>query len=161
MSWIKRIFSKDTSENAIPKVVKMEQLVYPPKIILATAKALEGNIELGRYLLENGYEELFYFVQAAHLKEEARKWLMNNGFPHLMALLNAAEGNESALTWLKVHQFDLFLHIAQAVEEEMDSFEWLKLNSTEDLFYFTLSLKKVKDNIEFNHNDMYSFGKDY
>lgn len=161
MSWLKRIFSKDSDPKILQiSKVKVHQLDYPPKIILATCKALQGHVELGRYLLDNGYEELFYMTQAALLKEEARTWLMKNGYPHLLAMINAAEGNESALKWLQVHGFEILAHIADAVEGEMESFEWLKANATEDIFIFTVTLKKVKDEIEYNHNDVHSFGKD-
>lgn len=163
MSWFKRIFGKDTEPQSVRKqvaVVPMKNLDYPPKIVLAWSKAIEGNTDLGAYLLNNGYPELFYATQAILLKPEAREWLMNNGYPHLMAMINAAEGNESALNWLKVHQFDILYHIAEAVEGQMDSFAWLKANATEDLFLLARTIKSVKDDIEFNHNDIHSFGKD-
>jgi len=163
MSWFKRIFGKDplpqkpVTEKAN---IAFAELNYPPKILLAWCKALEGNTELARFLLDNGYEELFYTTQAIFLKQEARNWLMDNGYPHLLAMVNASEGNESALHWLNVHHFDVLYHVANAVEGEMPSFEWLRAHTNEIVFLLTTTIKKVKDEIEFNHNDMYSFGKD-
>lgn len=162
MSWFKSIFSRDNSSKSgkDAAIVPMRKIDYPPKVILAWAKAIEGNAEFGAFLLENGYEELFYATQAIRLKNEARDWLMKNGYPHLMAMINAAEGNESAQTWLRVHNMDLLLNISLAVEDEQESWKWLKLNATEDLFILARSIKEVKDEIEFNHNDTHSFGKD-
>lgn len=164
MSWFKRIFGKDTLEQrkpVIPKAnVEFAQLNYPPKIILAWVKALEGNTDLTKFLLDNGFEELFHTTNAFMLKQEARDWLMNNGYPHLMAMVNASEGNESAQRWLQVHGFELLLHVSLAVDGEMESFAWLKVHSSPDIFLLTRTIKKLKDQIEFNHNDMYSFGKD-
>lgn len=165
MSWIKRIFGKDADQVKQPVSgkanVAFSNLNYPPKVILAWCKAIEGNVELGKFLLDNGYEELFHTTQALLLKQPARDWLMKNGYPHLMAMVNAAEGNESALHWLDVHRFEVLYHVADAVEGEMTSFGWLKENTDEVIFLLARTIKQVKDNIEFNHNDMYSFGKDY
>jgi hypothetical protein len=166
MSLFKRIFAKDSEiqskKSTVAKAsITFAQLNYPPKIILAWVKALEGNTELALFLLDNGYEELYHTTQALLLKDEARNWLMNNGYPHLMAMVNAAEGNGHALRWLQMHGFEHLYHVANAVEGEMESFEWLKTHTDPTLFLLTRTIKKLKDQIEFNHNDMYSFGKDY
>ncbi len=165
MSWIKRIFGKDSEQQTKKAVVgkaniEFANMNYPPKILLAWCKAIEGHEELGTYLLENGYEELYHTTNALKLRQPARDWLMKNGYPHLMAMVNAAEGNESALHWLEVHHFEMLYHIADAVEGEMPSFEWLKQHADPTIFLLTRTIKKLKDNIEFYHNDMYSFGKD-
>ena len=165
MSWFKRIFGKDSDQ---PKTgykpgtakVEMRNLNYSPKVIIAWCKAIEGDVDFGSFLLNNGFEELFYASQAIRLKQEARTWLMNNGYPHLMAMINASEGNESALNWLKLHDFEILYHIANAVESEIESFAWLKHNTTEDLFILATTIKRVKDEIEQNHNDVHSFGRD-
>ena len=166
MSIFKRIFGKDSelAKSKTPEVkrskIEFAQLNYPPKILLAWVKAMEGNSDLGKFLLDNGYEELFYLTHALQLKQEARDWLMKNGYPHLMAMVNAAEGNQSALHWLEVHGFELLYHVADAVEGEMESFDWLKIHSSELIFGVTKTIKRMKDDIEFNHNDMHSFGRD-
>jgi hypothetical protein len=77
-----------------------------------------------------------------------------------MAMINAAEGNETAQKWLLAHDFEILYHIAMAVEDEQMSWEWLGKNVTPDIFLLTQSIKKVKDQIEENHNDVHSFGKD-
>jgi len=164
MSWLKKIFGKEPLQDK--KVVsgkaniEFANLNYPPKIMLAWGEALKGNTEIARFLLDNGYEELFHTTQAILLKQEARDWLMKNGYPHLMAMVNAAEGNESALHWLEVHGFEMLYHVANAIEGQMESFEWLRAHADEFIFQLTKTIKQVKDNIEFNHNDMYSYGKD-
>ena len=73
---------------------------------------------------------------------------------------NAAEGNESAQKWLLSHQFGLLYHMAMAIEDERESVMWIAKNATQDIFLLTKTIKKVKDNIEENHNDIHSFRKD-
>jgi len=165
MSWFSRIFSKDTDpkgkKTTVQKAnIEFASLNYEPKIMMAWVKALEGEHQFAMWLLNNGYEELFHATQAIKLKQEARDWLMANGYPHIMAMINASEGNESAQTWLRVHGFEVLYHVALGIEGEMNSFAWLKGNSSEMVFLLTRTIKKLKDEIEFNHNDMYSFGKD-
>lgn len=141
-------------------VVPMKAVHYPAKIILAWAKAVEGNIELSTWLTQNGYEELTMACAAIRLKDEARDWLMANGYPHLMAMIHAAEGNKQAQTWLLQHNFHTLLHLALAVENEQESWVWLRTHGTQDLFMLAQAIKKVKDEIEETHNDIHSFGRD-
>jgi hypothetical protein len=155
-------FKKKKREVSIDQTIKSETkpIEYHPKIILAWAKAIEGNNDLLFWLKENGYEELTYATYALLLKEEARTWLTKNGYVHLMAFINAAEGNSSAQKWLLTHGFEILYHMALAIEGENDSWLWLGKNVTPDLFLLTKSIKKVKDQIEENHNDIHSFRKD-
>lgn len=142
------------------KAYQLKDINYPPKIILAWAKAVEGNDDIMSWLKANGYKELFMATYAIYLKDEARNWLQKNGYAHLLAFINAAEGNESAKKWLSTHNFDILYHMAKAIDDERESFVWLKENTTQDLFLLTLSIKKVKDQIEENHNDIHTFGQD-
>lgn len=87
------------SANDVTKVT-VYPIDYPPKIILAWEKAIEGNEEILFWLRDNGYTELVMATYAISLKKEARTWLTANGYPHLMAMINAAEGNEMAQKWL-------------------------------------------------------------
>ena len=138
----------------------LHHLDYPPKIILAWAKAIEGNKELLLWLKDNGYEELAMATYAIYLKEEARNWLQQDGYAHVLAMINAAEGNESAQRWLLVHNFEILYHIAMAVENEPTSFEWLGNNAPADIYLLAQSIKTIKDKIEENHNDIHTFGQD-
>jgi hypothetical protein len=49
--------------------------------------------------------------------------------------------------------------MALAIENEEDSWKWLGKNVTPDMFILTQSIKKIKDIIEENHNDVHSFGR--
>lgn len=140
--------------------VELKPINYPPKIILAWAKAIGGNTELSAWLNKNGYPELVIASAAIHLKDDARTWLMHNGFAHIMAMIHAAEGDEKAQAWLLKYKFELLYHIAMAVEHENESWIWLKKNATPDLFILAQSIKEVKDKIEENHNDIHSFRRD-
>jgi len=160
LNWFKNKKKNTAKSVAQPSTVTMKRLDYPAKIILAWAKAIDGNVEISDWLTTNGFPELTIACAAIKLKDDARKWLMENGFPHLLAMINAAEGNKKAAKWLELNQFEMLFHISQAVEDEDDSWKWLQLNATPDLFILTQSIKKVKDQIEENHNDIHSFGKD-
>ena len=156
----KRKKNTEVSKTVLPEKLVVKPINYPAKIILAWAKAIEGNEDLRKWLNENGYPELTMAIYAIELKEEARKWLMNNGYPHLMAMINGAEGNEQAQNWLKVHHFDILYHMAQAIEDEQESWQWLGKNVTADMFILTQSIKAVKDKIEEQHNDIHTFRRD-
>ena len=138
----------------------LKPIDYHPKIILAWAKAIEGNDDLVLWLNNNGFEELVMATYAIYLKQEAREWLKANGYAHILAFINAAEGNESAQKWLFTHDFEILYHMALAIENEQVSWKWLGDNVTPDLFLLTQTIKKVKDQIEENHNDVHSFRKD-
>lgn len=157
-NWFKRkkreIIAKDLSKTAL------HHLDYHPKIILAWAKAIDGEDHFMLWLKENGYEELTMATFAIYLKDDARNWLQDNGYAHLLAMINAAEGNESAQQWLLTHNFEILYHIALAVEEEQSSWEWLGKNAPADIFLLTKSIKKIKDKIEENHNDIHTFRQD-
>lgn len=158
LDWFKRKKREVKVENTERATLK--NLDYPAKIILAWSKAIEGDDQFLIWLKDNGYEELFMATYAILLKEEARKWLTANGYAHLLAMVNAAEGNESAKKWLKTHNFEVLYHIACAVDDEQQSFHWLGQNAPADIFILTRTIKKVKDEIEQNHNDIHSFRKD-
>lgn len=155
-------FKKKKREIVASELSKtqLKRIDYPGKIIIAWSKAIEGSDEFMMWLKENGYEELVMATYAIYLKDEARNWLQDNGYAHLLAMINAAEGNESAQQWLLVHDFEILYHIAMAVESEDSSWQWLGRNAPVDLFILAKSIKKIKDQIEENHNDIHSFRQD-
>ncbi len=157
-SWFKRkkrIYTPDDLQK-----IQLKSIDYPAKIILAWAKAIEGNDQFLLWLKDNGYPELVMATYAIYLKDDAREWLQKNGYAHLMAMINGAEGNESAQKWLLSHQFDLLYHMALAIEDERNSVLWIAKNAPKDIFLLTKTIKQVKDQIEENHNDIHTFRKD-
>lgn len=153
----KEVQIKDQEFTILPTVVRD----YPAKVVLAWAKSIDGESQFTIWLNENGYPELAMSTYAIYLKDEARSWLMQNGFPHLMAMINAAEGNKKAQAWLITNQLELYFHLAMAVEDEKLSWNWIQINCGVEIFILAKSIKKIKDQIEENHNDIHSFGKDY
>lgn len=159
MAW--NFFKKQkTEDNRLAKVVPLKPMEYSSMVILAWAKAVEGNVELQHWLRDNGYIELYFSVFAIYLKDEPRDWLVKNGYAHLMAMINAAEGNTNAAKWLVEHNFIMLYHLAKAVDHEEESWLWLRQNSTQDIFILAQSIQTIKDQIEENHNDIHSFNKD-
>jgi len=151
----KRIINRSDQQ-----VIHLKSINYPPKIIVAWAKAIEGDRVLLQWLKDNGYFELCMATYAIYLKDEARTWLSNNGYAHFLAFINASEGIKSAQKWLKTHNFELLFHMAMAVEHQEQSMQWLKKNATNDIFFLTQKIRKIKDQIEENHNDIHTFRKD-
>jgi len=141
--------------------VTLLNLDYSPKVILAWAKALEGNKKCMQWLHDNSYTELCMASYAIYLKDKARIWLPKNGYAHLLAFIEAAEGEEKAQKWLLTNQFELLYHMAMAIEAEQTSQKWLQQNAHADILYLTATIKKIKDKIEENHNDIHSFGRDW
>lgn len=155
-SWFKRSKNKGLQVEEIA----LKSINFPAKIILLWAKAIEGDKEVQLWLRENGYEALFHATNAIYLIEPSRKWLMENGYAHLMAMVNASEGLVSAQEWLAKNNMELLFHIGRAVDHEEGSWHWLSQNAPPDLVILTKSIQYVKDQIEENHNDIHSFGKD-
>lgn len=155
---VRGIFAKKQDPNQIKKV-SLKNIDYDAKIILAWAKAIEGNATLATWLKENDYEELNMASAAIHLNPEARTWLVENGYAHLMAMIHGAEGSEQALRWLKLNNFDLLYHLAKAIDNEDESMHWLSQNTSTDLFILAQTIREVKNKIEEGHNDIHSFGK--
>ena len=140
--------------------VKLRPINYSNMVILAWAKAIDGDVELQKWLKENNYEELVHVVYAIKLKEDSREWLMENGYAHLMAMINACEGNPNAQNWLLGHQFHNLYHVARAADHEHLSWKWLAKNKRTQLAILAKSIQRVKDNIEERHNDIHSINKD-
>ncbi len=160
INWFRKKKNADIPEVKNIKKVQMQPFEYHPKIILAWAKAVDGNLEIKKWLFDNNFPELAIAVDAIKLKETARDWLTENGYPHLMAFIHAAEGNLNAQKWLQLNQLELLLHMAMAIESEEESWKWIVKNSGPEIFILTQSIKRIKDDIEENHNDIHSFNKD-
>jgi hypothetical protein len=159
LNWFKKKQKTEITKSAVVKNVNIKPLDYHPKVILAWAKAIDGNKDFLLWLKENDFMELAMATHAIYLREEARKWLIDSGYPHLMAMINAAEGNKPAQKWLLLHDYEILYHMALAIESEDESWEWLGKNVTPDIFLLTQSIKKAKDQIEEGHNDVHTFGK--
>ena len=147
--------SKKRDNEIADKKKIIRNFEYHPKIILAWAKALEGNKDLLNYLKDNGFPELYMATYAIRLKDEARTWLIDNGFPHIMAMINAAEGNESAQKWLIDNDFKLLHAMSLAIDGHPEGFFYIRKFSSQEIFILTSVIKEIKDEIEENHNDIH------
>ena len=148
--------SKELSDQNVP----LRPIQYSNMVILAWAKAVTGNMELQKWLVENGYEELVHTTYAIRLKEDSRVWLMDNGYAHLMAMINGCEGNGNAQKWLLDFGFHNLYHVARAIDYEQDSWKWLAIKKLPQLAILAKSIQSVKDKIEETHNDIHSMNKD-
>lgn len=110
--------------------------------------------------MANGYPELGLFVHALHNQDGAREWLLKNGFPHLMALVNASEGNKQALTWLEKGPFSLLALIARAADNDDDALFELGKMSEKEWFIIAQKIRIVKNQIEYDNNDVHRISRD-
>jgi len=155
------MFFRKKKKSAVEGIVKLKPLNYPPKILLGWAEAIGGNKDLRDWFLESpDYKELGVFVHALLLKEDAREWLMKNGYAHLMAMINGVEGNVEAIHWLEKSGFNVLKHVALSGDGNEESFAWLLQNGHKEFAMISKRIEKVKNEIEENHNDVHSFGKD-
>lgn len=159
MKWFKKKDVKPAVESK-PRRVEIFAFEYPSKVILAWAKAIEGDANFLNFLKNNGYEELAIATHAIYLEPAARDWLTESGFAHLMAMIHGAEGNETAQKWLLANKFKLLYHMARAIDHEDEDIQWVKGNASVEFQLLTRSIQSVKDRIEENHNDIHSFNKD-
>ena len=161
---LRRLFGsapKNTEEAKKPiTAAPLQDINYSSLVIIAWTKAVEGNEDLQLWLRDNGYPELYMATFAILLKDEARNWLIENGYAHLMAMINAAEGNLKAQEWLLKNNFETLYHMSLAIDHEDNSWFWLAKYASQEIRILTKSIQRVKDEIEENHNDMHSIGKD-
>lgn len=134
--------------------IPYKPLVYPAKIILAWGEAISGNSKIRDWLGKNGYPELYTFVFALNLKDDAREWLVKNKYPHLLALIQGVERNVKALEWLKKHGFETLFHIALAGDGNKESLDWLKLNQR-DFAHLAKKIQVRKDQIQLDNDDVH------
>ncbi len=134
------------------KKLTYKPLIYPPKIIIAWGEAISGNKKIRDWLGKNGYPELYTFVFALNLKQDARDWLMKNQYPHLLALIEGVEGKKSALDWLINNKFSILWYMALAGDGDRDAAKWLIKNEKE-FAMVALKIKIVKDEIETDNMD--------
>jgi hypothetical protein len=50
--------------------------------------------------------------------------------------------------------------LGRSVDHNQESMQWMVANATQDLIILARSIQYIKDQIEENHNDIHSFGKD-
>jgi hypothetical protein len=144
-------------EGKTKQIVPMKALDYPAKILVAWAKAIEGDTSFADWLRFNGYLELFTACSAIRLNAKAREWLMHNGYPHLLAFIQASESNKQAKLWLEKNNFNLLLQMAKGIDGEQESLDWVKKTQSVDIFILTMAIKKIKDEIEDFNNDPHNY----
>ena len=161
---LRRLFSsskKTKGQITTPiQAAPLEDIQYPSLVFIAWSKAVEGNEDIQNWLKENGYPELYMATFAILLKDEARNWLIENGYAHIMAMINGAEGNLKAQEWLLKNGFEMLYHMSLAIDHEDNSWFWLAKYASPEIRILTKSIQRIKDEIEENHNDMHSIGKD-
>lgn len=118
---------------------------YPAKILIAMTEAMDGNRLIHKWLFDNGYPEIGFFVSALQQDIRAFEWLMKHGYPEYAALCNAIDNDEKAKEWLIANKFTFLLILLDCVEKKQGAMDWLKKNNLPIFTMFIHKLLKLKD----------------
>jgi hypothetical protein len=135
--------------------MKLNNRLYPPKVLVAWSESVKGNKEITAWLLQNDYKEFGVFYYALRNDAKSKEWLLDNGFPHLLALITGAEGDGKAINWLRQFGFEGLANVALAGDGNVEAFKWLQLNKELELMRLAKCIKEVKDDIENDNNDVH------
>jgi hypothetical protein len=124
--------------------VEFKPTNYHPKVILAWKACIEGNENITRWLMQNGYLEIVKASGAFYDHYESRTWLVKNGYPQLMAFVNACEEDEAASKWLLNYNFDQFHYMAKSVNGDEFAWEWVQNKCTEDIHLLCKTILEFK-----------------
>ncbi len=124
---------------------RKELFEYPAKILISMTEAMDGNHKIHKWLFDNGYAELGFFVSALQQDIRGFEWLMKNGYPEYAALCNAIDGDEKAKEWLIANKFTFLLILLEGVEKKPEASEWLRNNNLPIFSMFLYKLLKLKD----------------
>jgi hypothetical protein len=106
-------------------------LHYPAKIIIAFGEAIDNNIKIHNWLLNNGYPELAALASSIHAKSAAFEWLLKH-YPKYAVLSNAIDGEKHAIEWLKKYKLDFLVTFAEVCnKKDKKAINWLKEHNLE------------------------------
>ncbi len=128
---------------------------YPTKILIAFGEALDGNIEIYKWLLNNGFPELAALCSAIHASRDALSWLLKH-HPILAILSNAIDGEKHAINWLIKHQQDFLLKFADACNSDQQAKKWFAENN---LDIFNTLANKINEVLKQQKRDRFDYHK--
>lgn len=115
---------------------------YDVKILLALMKAIQGEKDFFKWLLENGYPELSAFSGAVRGDRDALKWLFLHGYQWLGIIVNAIDGMDQARVWLSKAMHPVNLMFAMACCDDENAVKWLQQRN---LVIFLMMAREVHD----------------
>jgi len=101
-----------------------KNFTYPIKILSAFGEAINGNEDIFKWLLENGYEPLAKLSEAIRGDQRAFQWLVEN-CPQYAAFDRAIDNNFKSKIWLKKHGFTFYIIFADACAGNPEAIGWL------------------------------------
>ncbi|MFW6019449.1 MAG: hypothetical protein ACOCPM_02610 [Bacteroidales bacterium] len=126
---------------------------YPLKILVAFGEAVDGNIQIHRWLLNNGYPELAALISSLNGSREAEDWLQNNKFQHLLAFHYAVYDDDEARKWLGVYKFNTLARLADATNGYKPAMEYFRKKELSIFIRLAFKIKQLKDQALFDKND--------
>ena len=103
---------------------------YTEKEIVTFAKAIDGDEESYRWLIENHFAELAATADViTNHNDTALSWLKKNKQITLVAFISALGEDKNAMTFLISQKHILFASVVGAVEGEVVPFNWLAKNN--------------------------------
>ncbi|MCX6278783.1 MAG: hypothetical protein NT004_11900 [Bacteroidetes bacterium] len=130
----------------------IENIYYPAKIWLAFGEAANGNAEIAKWLLQNGYPEVAALAHAIRGSEEATAWLFSARFFHLAALDAAIDENMQAAQWLQANNHPFLLVFADACRGKQTAINWFVENKMGAFVVIAQRIKFLRDNTTFDYH---------
>jgi len=137
---------KDSDIFKMKENVKVNVRDYHPKIMVAWDECLKGNLEIAKWLIQNGYEELVNVRASLFGEQRANEKLKEKGFVQFIAFVAAIREQEGAKDWLQKNKFDQLYAMAIAITGDENGWKWIRQNSSEDIFMITQTIKYIVDN---------------
>lgn len=128
---------------------------YPVKILIAFGEAIDGNVEIYKWLLNNGYPELAALTSAIHASRDALAWLLKN-HPMLAILSNAMDREKYAINWLIKNNQDFLLKFAEACNNDQKARRWFAENNLE---IFNLLAEKISEVLKQQKREHFDYHK--
>lgn len=126
---------------------------YPLKILVAFGEAVDNNVKIHQWLLDNGYPELAALVSCLRGKREAEEWLKKNKFNHLLAFHYAVYDDENARKWLAIYKYNTLARLADATNGHKPAMEYFRKTNQNIFIRLAIKIKKLKDQVIFDAND--------
>jgi len=129
---------------------------YPVKILIAFGEAINGNVKVYKWLLNNGYPELAALTSAIHASRDALSWLLKY-HPILAILSNAIDGEKNAINWLIKHQQDFLLKFADACNSDKQAQKWFSENNLDVFNVLAGKINEVLKDQKRDRSDYHKF----
>ena len=129
-------------------------LDYPVKILVAFGETINGNEEIQKWLLNNGYPELAALSNAIRGSDDAFNWLMKHK-PEFAALDAAIANDPKAMLWLNNHKLYFLIVFADACRGKEEALQWLGEKDLQVFLRLAHRIKEIRDAHSYDYHKMH------